>query len=197
MRFMRNLADFDRRLRELAEDDARPFLCQGDPYDCSIFLVGLNPRTRTDFWPYWSPAKGCAKDQWLAAYRAREKKIGPTRKRIELLFETLAPELKCLETNLFDAWSQRLADLPKEKRSTRIFDFLLDEIRPKAILAHGRAVVEHLEKLTGQSLRLDSVQRVKLGGQQVVLYPRHHLSFQLSEAACRQIGVRLKRESLA
>ncbi len=138
-----NLAEFDRELRALVSQDARPFLCEGNPFDCRVFLVGLNPKTHTDFWQFWDTTNGCSKSKWLDAYMAKEKKLSRTRKYIELLLTTLAP-VKRLETNLFDAWSHRLADLPKENRRTKVFDFLLGQIEPDVIFVHGCPVVDHL-----------------------------------------------------
>ena len=63
-----NLQEFDKRLREMTPKDARPFLCEGSPLDCEVFLVGLNPRTTTPFWLYWDVSYGCKKQEWRKAY---------------------------------------------------------------------------------------------------------------------------------
>ncbi len=186
-----SLVEFDGALRALKADNARPFLCEGSPFDCRVFLVGLNPKTRTDFWQFWNTNYGCSKQAWLEAYLMREGRLSRTRTYIELLLKTLAP-VKCLETNLFDAWSERLSDLPKDKRRTTVFDFLLDQIQPDVVFAHGRPVVDHLEGMTGQKLELNKLQRATLLGKTIAVYPRHHLSFQISHEACRQIGVLLR-----
>ena len=188
----KSLVDFDRALRTKVSADARPFLCEGNPFDCRVFLVGLNPKTHTDFWQFWDTTYGCSKSRWLEAYVEKEKKLSRTRTHIEHLLKAMAP-VKCLETNLFDAWSQRLADLPKDQRSTSVFDFLLDQIQPDVVFAHGRPVVSHLEELIGAELRLNELQDVVLKGKPVAIYPRHHLSFQISHEACRSIGVLLKQ----
>lgn len=198
---MGTLVEFDHRLREVSRPDerpnARPFLCDGDPTQCKVFLVGLNPGTRTDFWRFWSPETGCDKQGWLKAYLAREKKLKPTRKKIELLFGALAPEIKCLETNLYDVSSRRLAELPASQRSTAVFDFLLKELKPTALLAHGRPVVDFLEAMTKQRLPLGAIHQVTLHGRAVLIYPRFHLSFQLSHDDCIALGLRLKLKVLA
>jgi len=63
---MLTLEDFDKKIRELPEHhEARPFLCEGSPIGCKIFLIGLNPSTPISFWPYWSVEYGCKKKEWL------------------------------------------------------------------------------------------------------------------------------------
>ena len=31
----------------------RPFICQGNPYECRAFIVGINPASNVPFWPFW------------------------------------------------------------------------------------------------------------------------------------------------
>jgi hypothetical protein len=42
-----DLKEFDRQLRGLLGDEQglRPFVCQGSPLECQVFIVGLNPAT--------------------------------------------------------------------------------------------------------------------------------------------------------
>jgi hypothetical protein len=144
-----------------------------------MFLVGLNPRTQTPFWRYWDTEYGCSKVRWLKAYKRREGRLGRTRQYIEILFEAMAP-VRCLETNLYAAWSNRLADLPADRRSTEVFDFLLHTIKPRLLLIHGRKAIRHLEKLGSCSLELNKLLDVRLLGRSTYIYPRRHLSYQLA-----------------
>ena len=34
---------------------ARPFVCEGYPMECDVFIVGINPATamQSDFWSFW------------------------------------------------------------------------------------------------------------------------------------------------
>ena len=159
----KDLYEFDERLHVLTPEESRPFLCEGSPLDCTMFLVGLNPRMQTPFWSYWNVSYGCHKTLWLEAYLRREGKLGRTRDYIEILFHALAP-VRCLETNLFPAWSNRLADLSAERRTTRVFDFLLQAIKPRLLFVHGRDAVSHVEKLAQRSLPLNQLNRIPLAG---------------------------------
>ena len=102
METLQELERFDEKLRVLtsAAPDARPFLCEGLPFDCKVFLVGINPGKSSGFWQRWNPATGCDKRGWLSDYLAVHKRYSPTRKRIERLFAALAP-IRCLETNIY------------------------------------------------------------------------------------------------
>ena len=189
-----NLAEFDRRLREIAPNNTRPFLCEGSPFECRAFIVGLNPRTQTPFWPHWNVSTGCCKSSWLDEYRRRHNnKLGRTRECIEILFEALGP-FKCLETNLYPGWSNRFRDLPIEFRNTNVFDFILDAVKPNLVFVHGRKAILHIERITGQTaFRRDEVLRnIQLPSHEADLYLRHHLSYQLSTSECRRIGERLR-----
>jgi hypothetical protein len=189
------LREFDNQLREITPIDARPFLCEGSPLDCEVFLVGLNPRTTTPFWPYWDVSYGCKKGEWLKAYMAREGGLGRTREYIEILFKAFQ-EVKCLETNLFPSSSKRLAELPSQHRTPQVFNFLLQTIKPRMLFVHGREARNHMEHLGGRSLALNELTKIRLAGGSVYVYARHHLSFQLSKAACRALGERLREAFL-
>jgi hypothetical protein len=75
-------------------------------------------------------------------------------------------------------------------------EFLLRTIKPAVILAHGEPVVRYFEELVGRTLTRDDVEDVEIYGRTVALYPRHHLSYQLSYEDCRRIGALLKRRLL-
>lgn len=191
-----DLQAFDRQLRVVTPPDTRPFLCEGSPLDCRVFLVGLNPITGTPFWDYWNTTYGCRKEQWIADYLKRERKLSRTRAQMERLWKALKP-VRCLETNLYTARSRRLAELPAEQRCTKVFDYLLDTIRPRMLFVHGRPGVSHMERRVGRELRLGELHRVELAGEEIWVYPRHHLSFQLSAAACEGIGRLLRQHAIS
>ena len=68
----------------------RPFICDGYPLDCDIFIIGINPATSTEkeFWEFWNGDK-FNKDKWFKNYIYERKdkhyKISPTRRKIEYL----------------------------------------------------------------------------------------------------------------
>ncbi len=62
--FADNLADVIGRPTTL-----RPFVCEGDPLACKVFLVGFNPATEMekDFWHYWTD-RGFERQRWVSDY---------------------------------------------------------------------------------------------------------------------------------
>ncbi len=77
---MKDLAKFDTELRQLLEKNARPFVCDGSPLACDIFLVGANPATAMNrpFWEFWDSNDGFDKKAWYIEYK-RERKERPLR----------------------------------------------------------------------------------------------------------------------
>ena len=114
----------------------RPFVCDGSPLDCKMFLVGINPATKVhrNFWCFWKDASGFNKEEWLVAYRAARKgKNSPSRDIIGQIVKSARP-VACLETNLFPKEVSRAADLREEDENTSAFKFLLQEIQPRVIV---------------------------------------------------------------
>jgi len=150
---MVTLEDIDKKINELPEhQEARPFLCEGSPIDCKIFLIGLNPATPISFWPYWSVEHGCNKKEWLDQTLLHYNYcLPPTRKRIEMLFDILSP-YRCLETNIYYMRSKELQLLPKKYRDPQLCYYLIKKIAPKFIFVNGEEAIKHLENLSGKSL---------------------------------------------
>jgi hypothetical protein len=191
------LAQFENTLRQLAPSNGWPFVCEGSPLMCEVFLVGLNPRSNTPFWPYWRPPYGFHKDAWLEAYQRQEGRLSRTRQQLERLVQTLAP-IRCLETNVFATSSRRLSDLSHDHRKTLVFDFLLSAIRPKVLLVHGRIARQHLEcRAGGAALPLNEFRTVDLGSGSIDVLASHHLSYQMSAEDCRRLGERIREHASA
>jgi hypothetical protein len=131
--------------------DLRPFVCDGPPLTCEAFIVGFNPATElsSDFWDFWKPDYGFDKRAWLQHYisdrraAGHRKTLSPTRNLIERVIEAAHP-VRCLETNIYAAPSKSAGDLAEHRRITAPFDFLLETIGPKVILAHGRDAIAHV-----------------------------------------------------
>lgn len=139
----------------------RPFVCDGSPLDCRVFVVGINPATSMteDFWSFWRPGVGFDKTSWYEAYkrhraqlplkpgRTRRHAVSSTRRILDLVVEAATP-VRCLETNLFGMASAAASDLPMNARSTEVLDFLLPTIKPELVVAHGSGaaayVTEHV-----------------------------------------------------
>ena len=122
----------------------RPFVCDGSPLECSVFIVGLNPATasKRDFWEYFHPVKGFMKAMWREDYVAERKKAGefftisPSHNAIERV-ELAAAPAKILVTNIFSTPSKSASDLKASQRLTTTFDYLMSAIRPGLVIAHG------------------------------------------------------------
>ena len=157
------LDEFERRLEDIIGKrsgpcDLRPFVCDGSPLECRIFIVGINPATPLggNFWDYWrwsEPKRGFDKSAWQAAYNAKrveegDDKSSRTRKVIDLILKGLemASRWPCLETNIYATEKETPGNLKGEEKSTREFDFLLEALEPAIILTHGKAPEEHVAK---------------------------------------------------
>ncbi len=139
--FARDLAQIIGRPTSL-----RPFVCDGNPLDCEVFLVGFNPATalQSDFWTYWSN-RGFERSRWLEDYVAerearplregkkRRTKMSPSRRVIDWIAQSAACPV--LETNLYAQATHDMRALSEP--DVRPFLFLVEAIKPKVIVAHG------------------------------------------------------------
>jgi hypothetical protein len=143
-----SLAVFRNQLRRVLaypfplRSDVRPFVCEGSPMSCDVFLVGFNPATTgpASFWSYWLSGYGFDKKRWLVDYKAcrkpPKKSVSPTRERIERVVAGLGP-FRCLETNIYAVPSRNAKALAATDRISDHFCFLIATLRPTMILVHG------------------------------------------------------------
>jgi len=124
-------------------DKVRPFVCDGSPYECKAFIVGINPASKNiAFWEFWDNEKGFCKKRWYERYLAeRGQRVSATRQRINKIVGA-AGDVKILETNLFGLPTASAKELHKKDRRTDVLDFLLESFRPNVILLHGAVVRE-------------------------------------------------------
>lgn len=178
------------------DEKMRPFVCEGSPLDCQIFIVGFNPATEVEFWRFWSARNGFDKQEWLKEYcrqRAANGKYRPsnTRRAIKWIVDAAQPT-RCLETNLYAVSSPKKKDLPPEWRSTAVFDFLLEAIRPPVILVHGKDARAHLQGLLCRGeIELWEARRVSLRVGDTIVYAGPHLSRGWSKDRAIEIGRKL------
>lgn len=181
---------FERNLSALIgrPTEFRPFVCDGSPLDCAVFLVGLNPATSldADFWEFWQTNRGFDKASWFRQYLAEREAqplkkgkkfrpaISPTRRNIEAFVEC-AGDVRVLETNIYSKASDDLKSLDLSSREISPFRFLVDAIRPKVIVVHGKPAVEAIAKFTVPS---------------AVIPADHHFSRQTSRETARVLGER-------
>lgn len=190
----------------------RPFVCDGNPLECSIFIVGFNPATEmtATFREFWNVESGFDKKTWLDAYiqereskpfkpgKSRRNKLSNTRQRIEWILNSIS-EIKCLETNLYMTPTVEAKELTRSQKDASIFNFLLETVKPKSILVHGVEAKKHLESLTDdkKTLKLEVFSEVMINGHKVSIYPITHLSRGWSKQKCFSLGTTLSQYILA
>ena len=152
-------AEFRRKLSAILPENCRPFVCQGSPYDCKIFVVGLNPATLMEdvFWQYWSDSTGFDKDSWFEAYKNERKSrplkpgkksrrdVGNTRSNLNKLADLIRTD-EILETNIYSKPTEHYTELRAEEKDTVVFQFLMTEIKPKLIITHGKDPARYFDR---------------------------------------------------
>lgn len=173
-----NLQTFESQLRTLIGDTTqlRPFVCQGSPLQCEIFLVGIEAATKmkAGFWDFWKPGYGFKRDAWEEAYVRERRELGktaksPTRRNTDCFIDG-AKEFSVLETNVYAAPRARYRRDGSEIRAP--FRFLLEAIQPKVIFVHGGAA---RKELAAMNLA-------------VPVLEANHLSYQTSQDTAREYG---------
>ncbi|MFM9433531.1 hypothetical protein ACFDR9_000572 [Janthinobacterium sp. CG_23.3] len=190
---MQAISKFEYELAALigAPTDLRPFVCDGSPLTCDVFIVGFNPATTmsADFWQFWRPGVGFDKVAWFEAYKkdrqlkplkpgkTRRNAVSPSRRVIEMILKGASP-CRCLETNIYSASTEQATDLATQQRITAPFAFLLAKIKPRVIVAHGIEAVEHIRKMN-------------VGAK---VFQVSHFSRGWSHQEARALGVKIKNE---
>jgi len=141
------LQTFGERLFEKMNDPfARPFVCNGSPYDCSAFIVGINAATRLGrFAEYWSNDSGFDWGKFKADYKSLGKKEG-NRRPIEAISRGLNG---ALETNVCAKPSRRPNELTDADWSGSLLPFLFAELKPKVVFVHATRPIRYFEGVTG------------------------------------------------
>jgi hypothetical protein len=181
------LREFREHLQHLSSADAgRPFVCDGDPYQCTAFLIGYNPASLVPFWPFWSDATGFDKSVWFDCYRlyrmaeplkegrTRRQPISSTRQRIEWIIDAAKP-VQVLETNLYQRATKRASDLAVEDRDSAALSFMLREIGPRVLLLHGKKVAEAFQVRYRQT-PTDTFTSMTIEGRRMIVRGVPHLS---------------------
>lgn len=182
----------------------RPFVCDGNPLSCEVFIVGFNAATEMDasFWGFWNKKEGFDKSKWFDQYvqermdkplkpgKTRRNKVSSTRQRIGWISEAARPA-KCLETNLYTRATPEAKDLNVNDMDSSIFEFLLAEIKPKVIFSHGKDARQHLQLLTGMVIPENQVVEVLLFGEKTKIFSTSHLSRGWSRLKSIELGAKL------
>ena len=131
---MSNLTEFQQRLETIIgrPTDQRPFVCDGSPLDCRVFIVGLNPASASerDFWEFWDCEAGFNKRAWFESYLAERAKrpfkpgktrrnlISNTRRVLEWVISS-AGDTRILETNIYASATEDAKDLAGRNRQKK------------------------------------------------------------------------------
>jgi len=149
-----DIGEFETQLRELmgAPFPDRPFVCEGSPLDCQVFIVGINAASsmKDDFWDFWRPGYGFDRAAWLDAYLATRTKPSRTRKAMQIIMDQAMAEhseVRFLETNIYSIPTARENMLKSHQKSTKVFDFLLASIKPQVLLVHGAEPAQYVRNL--------------------------------------------------
>ena len=185
------LTDFSKELRLRLQDNPsqRPFVCEGSPLVCKIFIVGFNPATEMKrlFLDDWDDNYGFTKSGWLKHYmeeraniplgptKKKRNKLSNTRSRIEWITETVSVT-KCLETNLYSKATKSAKELKPIDRDIEVFKFLVDSIKPKVLFLHGIEVRKEIEKVFSFQLPENVFSQREMFGNKVIIIPKKHLS---------------------
>lgn len=153
-----NLEDFSAGLAELIGRPSRlrPFVCDGSPLKCLVFIVGHNPATVSDrdFWEDWGP-DGFDKESWMAAYieeranrplkpgKSYRPRISPSRRVIDQV--VAAAGMPILETNIYAGTSPDMRSLGE--RDIAPFHYLVETIKPNLLITHGKDAKEAADRL--------------------------------------------------
>jgi hypothetical protein len=202
------LAKFRQELTDLmAEHPAclRPFVCDGSPLECQIFIIGINPATSLDesFWRFWSNETGFNKGKFHQSYLSKRGKLGPAREKIERIVKSAAPNL-CLETNFWCRPTKEARDLSGTDRTTEIIEYLLRHIQPKIIYLHVSPPIRYFQNMLGDRLHLKKGKIIKgellegdLDGRGVAIFATSHLSRFVKKEKADEIGALIKKRLAA
>lgn len=148
----------DEKMAEIKELNPRPFVCDGSPLDCKVFIVGINPATQMEG-NFWDDKKGFLYEKWDKTYREYrlskgKQEVSPTRNRINKITNFLKENsIKTLETNTYTIPTKDEKELyfkskaDSRYKSTDTFKFLLENIDCEFVLIHGKSAAEAFENM--------------------------------------------------
>jgi hypothetical protein len=179
------LDEFEAELKAIIGSPAtshRPFVCEGSPLECDIFLVGIEPATslNSSFWDFWEGGYGFKKREWYKSYCRERIESGeygpsPTRKNIEHFVDGASP-VRVLETNISSMAVKRFNK--KNKIYDEAFSFLIKSIKPKVFHVHGEPAWNEMDGF---------VRNFDMPGK---ILKEYHLSFQTGKEKASGFGRR-------
>jgi hypothetical protein len=176
--------------RQLPSPYSRPFVCDGSPLKCRIFIVGTNSARLVEkpFFSFWDPSYGFKKKEFIRELEQKPGGLTPTRKNIQNVADAAGQKVT-LDTNIYLCPTGRAKHLNKEDKKTDVFEFLLRKIEPELVLAHGNEAIKFFGRRCAGFIE-DRVapQAVTLDGLEFQLLCSRHLSYQTSGEHAKKIG---------
>ena len=196
------LHEFNAELgKRLVDPDSLPFVCEGSPLKCSVFLVGTigARRPAKPFIRFWDPSYGFRKEYFLQDLQQSYGKLTRTRQRIEAIAKIVGDQ-DTLDTNLYLRPPPGSKNLTAKDKVPDVFEWLLYTIKPQVVFAYGRQAKDFFR---GQGLVFSenslTPQEADLNGLRFKFLSWTHLVYQTSNAQIIEIGRALaeaKRSSL-
>lgn len=124
-----------------------PFLCDGSPLKCRIFIVGFNPARKVEkpFWSFWTDSRGFKKAEFIRELKKLDGGLTLTRERIEIIANAVGQRVT-LNTNIYSKSTRKKRELTKKDRKTDVIEYLLKTIRLEIVLAYGTDAKDFFRK---------------------------------------------------
>jgi hypothetical protein len=140
------------RLRCRVKDpciNARPFVCDGNPEDCRVMIIGENPalELNVNWWDFWCDDTGFDLHKFNEQFQQQQK--SKTHKALEKLWEPLRnAKEKCLVTNRFRNENRGGAKKSKAPaKNDDVLELLLSELKQlEAVVAYGVHAIDFIEQ---------------------------------------------------
>lgn len=189
-----NLDDFERELRQRIGEsqNLRPFVCEGSPWNARYSSSASIRRRRCLEVSGIAGAQATDSIEELGSKSIRRKeprKNAETNSVIHAVSSSgfsKASRMRNASKRISYSFATPSArELPDSEREAEIFKFLLDAIKPKVIVAHGKEAGELLER----SGELASTYGVPAGNRlPAVLIKKSHFSRGWSREKARELG---------
>ncbi|MGI8527521.1 MAG: hypothetical protein ACR2K5_15375 [Pseudolabrys sp.] len=172
-----------------APPESRLFACDGSPFDCPLFIIGLNPAVYTgrDFWNgYWSDHTGFKKELLLDDLLEAEGALTTTRANIEEIGRIA--RLGTLDANLYLHVSSRFHQSHEKQHRPDVIDQLILTLKPKVVLAHSVKAIRHLAQTSDDLVEEPlAIQSVCWNGLPLIVILSRHLGYVKGRAELQQI----------
>lgn len=199
-----NLPEFRAELQQKMHNNEsnRPFICDGNPLTCTVWLVGINPATpmKDNFFDFFNK-DGFDYGKWENAYKQERREMQKSEfSKTRIISNLIVKELKqkeitILETNVYATPTSRAAELKQEEKDSQIFTFLLDNAEVEYILVHGNEAIEEMNTVLGKEIHQKIVKgttiHVVYKGKKIIIKAMNHLSYQLSHENAKKLAAEI------